>query len=70
MAVMGRRKVCEKAGGAVEDKLRETMVSILRARGPSKTWSVHEKKKKKKKAADPTATHNVVRLSLTDDNDD
>ena len=46
MAVMGRRKVCEKAGGAVEDKLRETMVSILRARGPSKTWSVPEKKKK------------------------
>lgn len=44
----GRRKACEKAGVAVEDKLRETMVSILRARGPSKTWSVHEKKKKKK----------------------
>ena len=43
----GRRKACEKAGVAVEDKLRETMVSILRARGPSKTWSVHEKKKKK-----------------------
>ena len=41
----GRRKACEKAGVAVEDKLRETMVSILRARGPSKTWSVHEKKK-------------------------
>ena len=68
MAIMGRRKACEKAGGAVEDRLRETMVSILRARGPSKTWSVHEKKKKT--AADPTATHNVVRLSLTDDNDD
>jgi len=34
---MGLRKACEKAGGAVEDKLRETMVSILRARGPSKT---------------------------------
>ena len=65
----GRRKACEKAGVAVEDKLRETMVSILRARGPSKTWSIHEKKKKKT-AADPTATHNVVRLSLTDDNDD
>ena len=65
----GRRKACEKAGVAVEDKLRETMVSILRARGPSKTWTVH-KKKKKKTAADPTATHNVVRLSLTDDNDD
>ena len=56
-------KACEKAGGAVEDKLRETMVSILRARGPSKTWSVHEKKKT---AADPTAP----RLSLADDNDD
>ena len=68
MAIMGRRKACEKAGVAVEDKLRETMVSILRARGPSKTWSVNEKKKKT--AADPTATHNVVRLSLTDDNDD
>ena len=66
---MGRRKVCEKAGGAVEDKLRETMVSILRARGPSKTWSVHEKKRRKT-AADPTATHYVVRLSLADDNDD
>ena len=65
----GRRKACEKAGVAVEDKLRETMVSILRARGPSKTRSVHEKKNKKT-AADPTATHNVVRLSLTDDNDD
>ena len=61
---MGRRKVCEKAGGAVEDKLRETMVSILRARGPSKTWSVHEKKKKKT-AADPHSTS-----PLADDNDD
>ena len=60
---MGRRKVCEKAGGAVEDKLRETMVSILRARGPSKTWSVHEKKKKT--AADPHSTS-----PLADDNDD
>ena len=53
---MGRRKACEKAGVAVEDKLRETMVSILRARGPSKTWSVHEKKKKQQQIPQPRTT--------------
>ena len=57
----GRRKACEKAGVAVEDKLRETMVSILRARGPSKTWSVHEKKKT---AADPHSTPTQPRTTL------
>ena len=66
MAVMGRRKVCEKAGGAVEDKLRETMVSILRARGPSKTWSVHEKKKKKKQPQIPTAPRLSLTITTTD----
>lgn len=65
MAVMGRRKVCEKAGGAVEDKLRETMVSILRARGPSKTWSVHEKKKKKQPQI-PTAPRLSLTITTTD----
>ena len=67
MAIMeeGRpSKACEKAGGAVEDKLRETMVSILRARGPSKTWSVREKKKKKKKTAAESPQHLASR-SLT-----
>ena len=52
-------KACEKAGGAVEDKLRETMVSILRARGPSKTWSVHEKKKQ------PQTQQHLASRSLT-----